>query len=532
MHLGLNRPHSKKQDFPAFFSPILFGNHIRRVDMPVNLKQMPFALYLLTLIAGSSPIIPFINISGTGFHDGQRIVTTLSYILILGIEAARITWGEKKAVSLNPALRKYIILFFVAGLVSVFNSENKRMASYEWANFASIYLIVNIIGNELGKGFIRSFKLILFASGVGFGGYLILTMASYTANLMEHQTPDYRDIIGGFDNYRFYNNFQTICFPLLCLLALSRDKYNNRSQITLTGVQQVIKYFGYLMLCCWWMMIFFSRSRGTLFAITFAVVIIYFIDRQSFLVWFKLYITSAILGFSAYLFCFILVPIHFGLIPFGVYFTGDQILPSSIDNGRLPLWRYGFDLFRSHPWFGIGPMHFARYTGDLPSAAHPHNLAIQILCEWGIIALYAATMFITGGLRALKEQLIMFKQKLSRQYIIFTALTISLVAFIVDNAFSGALIMPQIQLWFCLLSGATLGCMRQDLTNRNFDTNIAGSVVRCFYSAALLVIAFLLISGIYPEMLTLKQREINLSGLNIFKHLDEFSPRLWRFGFF
>ena len=40
-------------------------------------------------------------------------------------------------------------------------------------------------------------------------------------------------------------------------------------------------------------------------------------------------------------------------------------------------------MIQTHPWFGVGPMHYAWYS---IGTAHPHNSVLQLAAEWGLPA--------------------------------------------------------------------------------------------------------------------------------------------------
>ena len=56
-------------------------------------------------------------------------------------------------------------------------------------------------------------------------------------------------------------------------------------------------------------------------------------------------------------------------------------------DGRLQLWQIAWHSIQTHPWFGVGPGHFAVVAYPTETLhAHPHNAWIKMACEWGIPA--------------------------------------------------------------------------------------------------------------------------------------------------
>ena len=49
---------------------------------------------------------------------------------------------------------------------------------------------------------------------------------------------------------------------------------------------------------------------------------------------------------------------------------------------RLILWKQAVNLIKQHPFFGVGPQHFAYYPNEW--GAHPHNAVLLFATEWGL----------------------------------------------------------------------------------------------------------------------------------------------------
>jgi O-antigen ligase len=79
----------------------------------------------------------------------------------------------------------------------------------------------------------------------------------------------------------------------------------------------------------------------------------------------------------------------------------DGKLDSSVE-GRLALWAFGWDMFKSHPIFGVGYGRYNSMTRGIDRdgrARDPHNLYVKYLAEKGIIGFGVLLLFFYQCLR-------------------------------------------------------------------------------------------------------------------------------------
>ena len=121
---------------------------------------------------------------------------------------------------------------------------------------------------------------------------------------------------------------------------------------------------------------------------------------------------------------------------------------------RVTLARGAGRLIVEHPLAGVGPGQFGLHYADT-AAAHPHDTPLQLLVEYGVIG--GAAGVALGALLVLYALRELRRRTLHRPDLVLTSLVAAVVMGMVDSLFSGNLIMPHSQVWFCVLAGWIVG---------------------------------------------------------------------------
>jgi O-antigen ligase len=267
---------------------------------------------------------------------------------------------------------------------------------------------------------------------VGAGLYAGMVFLIFAAAVLSADALYISSIILGFDNYRFLNHSQTVLLPILAVAAASDREWRWRRIASTVLIAQ----FSLLVL---------TRGRATMLALTVATLAAFWLARST--------TSRALLRTSAWT--------AFGGVL--VYWTVLQGLPTllglpwleqadpagDLNSGheRLFLWSHALQSIRQSPWLGIGPMHFAAL--HLDPGAHPHNVYLQWLAEYGLIAgaLMSAALLavVYKGARRLRAQ--------TQPAPLATGAWIACMAAILDGLLSGNFVMPLSQCWIAFAFG-------------------------------------------------------------------------------
>jgi hypothetical protein len=186
-------------------------------------------------------------------------------------------------------------------------------------------------------------------------------------------------------------------------------------------------------------------------------------------------------------------------------------------------------LIAEHPWLGVGPMHFAHYSGHLHIAAHPHDWLLQVAAEWGIPALLALLVAVAFGIRALWRAGAQIGQDDAGNQAIFTALLVGAAAILVDGLVSGIFVMPQSQLAIALYLGCAIGWQRT--VGPAKPVSAPRGIARAAGIACIVVAMAGVVAGAWPEAPAKLRNEASTPAQQAL-NADDPWPRLWLTGHF
>ena len=122
------------------------------------------------------------------------------------------------------------------------------------------------------------------------------------------------------------------------------------------------------------------------------------------------------------------------------------------DAARLDLWIQSFTSWQSAPWLGIGPsgLSFILTQGTF---AHPHNVILQWLAEWGV---FASGLLAVLLLWVLYKGFVQLKYDIRQRQHINIIFALIVVEFLAHALVSGVFVMPLSQLLMVFALGAWL----------------------------------------------------------------------------
>lgn len=163
---------------------------------------------------------------------------------------------------------------------------------------------------------------------------------------------------------------------------------------------------------------------------------------------------------------FLKLPTFSGVIAVTLYFIYHQILPETIgssiarasSSGRIDLWMKAWNTWLENPILGVGGNHFLLQQ-PYTVIAHPHNIWLKFLSEWGLSA------FLLTGLIIV----LFFNLKKKIQHIPPTLLA-GMFAILINSMLSGSFLYPVSQFTsLCVLAYTLSFCLRPNTAPS--DTN-------------------------------------------------------------
>lgn len=299
------------------------------------------------------------------FNDRQRLVELLllGFVLLDGILIGLVV--KKDLLAIPTKLRNVFFILLALASTSSYLAQSPRHAIIEISVFAGLCylsLFVARLYYENKQKLIQQITVALWAS------ILLYMLSFYTGYITAiiFKTPlNWPFPFTGFSNIRSFNQYQLWALGLICLPLLAFDLKKN------------MRAFLNIALIAWWVLLFYSASRGVLLAWLAGMLLTAYVYKKSARPFLRLQIINIALGVCSYYLLFKVIPAanESSLV------TGTIARESTDD--RLELWQQAIVLIRESPIFGVGPMHYAWHN---PTNGHPHNSVLQLASEWGLLA--------------------------------------------------------------------------------------------------------------------------------------------------
>ncbi len=428
-----------------------------------------------------------------GWHDQQRL-----YQLILLCIAASLTYFLPAATLPRYALVLLLTLLGFGLLSSCFASF-PAWALKEWARYAGLLILALMIASSAREPWFFKAILYLLAGSAFLKAlqallYYLLALAVDNALMFNTVLMFY-----GFSNPRFLNQFQMLCMPVLAYLTLQQWQAKHRYSKLLSSI-----FFFTLLLQ--WCIAFSLGGRGLWLglAASHSALIVFFPRFWSLL---SVQTAGGLLGFILFYLMFTIIPEWLGKTSV------------VIDNMRLGLsnreiiWQIAWDKFLAQPWLGLGPMHFSAEVN--PFAAHPHQVILQWLAEWGIFASLIATFIVVWGM---SHGLRHVRSRTGEQ--VDAALWMSILGALTLAQVDGVFVMPYTETWLAILIGLAIARWSHTQAVYKMQENRWQT-----YSLRLLAVPVILVLGnvLINQVPTLVQD----SQAHMEKHRTGYTPRFW-----
>lgn len=393
-------------------------------------------------------------------------------------------------------MRRALFSLAVLGLLSCGMAINPWMALREFLNLACLVALGAVLGAQGRDALVYLPKV----AALAVMAYALPVLAMALIGAAQGLSLGADLPLPGFANRRYFNHVQTVALPLAIYGVIC---FQSRPIRVLTGLGLLAS-----MVLLW-----ITLGRGSLLgmAAALAVLGVLWVRRHR-----EVRAQVAILG-GGLLLAALLATLAQAFAAASSQASGlgheQAAAELSSDHSRFALWIRAWDMSAASPWLGAGPMHYA--YGNFEKAAHPHNMPLQLLAEWGapatlLIGLIWAWPMITMARR--------LRMSDGNSLPLGACLLACWASVFVDSWFSGLWVMPVSQMWLATLFGLTWAWLSQ-------QTPITAPVERRRSFLPLLLTGALLLHTL-PELIKLE------AHLATVKRNDGARPRFWFYGQF
>jgi O-antigen ligase len=376
------------------------------------------------VVAGIS--VALLSTTGLGLADSWFDEQRAAMLVLLVASSLWLLTKPDQFASMPLWLAAAMLL----GLISAMRTDRPFVSALDWAVIA---LMAQVIVAHRGQWSDRtSESLGVFALSVA-GCYVAGVAARYISAVVTGFPVGTDTFIVGFSNPRFPAQLQALTLPLLPLASTLFERRRLRLVVAASGAG-------------WWCCLYGSGSRTAWLALAVSVIAVVAVSGKS-RDWVRWQVLAALAGAGLYLVAFFVAPAALEL-------------PTALETGRLgeagrlsiqarlDLWNLSFDAAKAEPFLGIGPMGLASIDNGL--GAHPHNVWLQLLAEWGVPAVVA----IAAGLALLLAQAIRGSDRIDRNDLATPSVLAALVAWMVGASLDGYAVIPLSQLAATVVLGA------------------------------------------------------------------------------
>jgi O-antigen ligase len=475
-------------------------------NYPVWKRIVP-AAYLFGLI-----VVLGINFLSRNGHDEQRI-HEIAFLLLAGLVLVLARSDAMMAFFGASWAGRSLALLFAYGTISATMAYSPRYAAVEVAMFLLLLAIALAIAAQVQRGGMPLMRTALQAVGCAATLHAVRIIVNYCASFALGTHLEALDFAPGFSNIRFFNHTQTVLLPLLVLLCC------------LTPITSRLRYLWLTLVSLWWLSIFATTGRGSLVGLAAGVMFAALVLRRSASGYLKVFALTFAGGIAMYVVFLVIVPVLAGGGSFGAFDYALERSRNDPSSLRFYVWGNALELIRQHPWFGVGPMHFAHDASRFHLGAHPHDWMLQIVAEWGLPALLLLAFALFQGMRALVRSRAAISS-IESGNVVLAALLASGAAVLVDGMVSGLIVMPESQLAIALYLGFAIAWVRMSAPPA--PPRAAGRAMRLANVLTVLVALVTLVEGTYPDIVDLMNDGTPNAAVNKGVHW----PRLWEAGFF
>lgn len=449
-----------------------------------KLSLMGVVLFLVVLLFSSTTF--FYWTLQYSWLEQQRIAQLI--MVFVGAGCWMAAWRQGEGI-FSWGLLLALFLGFFSSLLATYPDWALR----EWSKYVGSLALLFFLGFYLKVELHQKILIfvLLATTAILVWNYFVF----YFIALFFDSKVDAYLLVPGFDNPRFYGQFQIVLIPVLhgiCFFYEWRSRFFN---------------FGFIkfILLLQWVVVWALTGRGVIFGLFFSFFLLWVVSGLRYKKLLLQVIKCSIFGLFLYWVLFLLVPMALGFSE-----SEHSALRFSLSK-RDVLWAGAWGMIERHPFFGVGPLHFASIWNHV--AAHPHQSFLQFASEWGLPAtlIFCGLIlsFVWHGMQIISKN---FKP-------LDAGLWAALVAALWLSQVDGVFVMPYSEGWLVLIGGLALARWKENF-NQEKNKISARSVASIF----LVSLSFLVVAKIiFMEVPVLRESHKKF----IIKENIGSPPRFW-----
>ena len=404
------------------------GSHVFSVALAI------VCLYLVLSPVWLPGIAPRLYDNARYLELGALTLLLVSFARAAVRDAATLAW-----LSLDPRARVLLVVLLLGGALSAAVSATVHLGLMEVALTAQLVVLMLLISAALREDRARADNALVIAIFVGAALCVLKFWVTYVLYALEGKAFSWISPFLIFANVRFFSQYQAYVLLLVILPGL------------MPGASRSARALYFFVAANFWALHWMVGTRAAWVGLMAGSAVVLIYARHGKMAWLRKQVPVALAGAAIFLAHSHIVASRLGIAAVPGIRSIVERDQSSI-NERLELAQSALGFIKSHPLVGVGPGQFGLQPYSM-HAAHPHNLPLQLLSEYGVPAGLAGValilMLIVHAVRSLKS---------ARQAsVVDISLVAALIMGLTDSLFSGNLIMPHSQMLFAVLAGWILG---------------------------------------------------------------------------